>query len=251
MIVMSYNIRFDNPGDGINQWSNRKERVASLLSHYHPDIVGLQEAMLHQISYLDSSLVDYSWVGVGRDDGVEKGEYSPIFYDSTKLDLLDWGTFWLSTNPDSPSKGWDAALPRICTWARLMSADNQEFYFLNTHFDHRGEKARFESSKLIITKIREFNTSSPIVLAGDFNQTTDSPGYKSITSFLTDASSESTSYGPEGTFSGFESGKELGNRIDYIFLGTGLICKKFQTITDHNGQYYPSDHLPIMAIVTK
>jgi len=251
MIVMSYNIRFDNPGDGINQWANRKERVASLLSHYHPDIVGLQEAMLHQINYLDSSLVDYSWVGVGRDDGVEKGEYSPIFYDSTKLELLEWGTFWLSTNPERPSKGWDAALPRICTWMRLRNADNQEFYFFNTHFDHRGENARFESSKLIISKIKELNTSSPLILVGDFNQTPESPGYESITSFLEDASKESNSYGPRGTFSGFSSGKELGNRIDYIFLASGIVCKKFQTITDHDGQYYPSDHLPVMAIIEK
>jgi len=182
---------------------------------------------------------------------VEKGEYSPVFYDSTKLELLEWGTFWLSTNPENPSKSWDAALPRICTWTRFKSSDNQEFYFFNTHFDHRGEKARFESSKLIISKIKEINTSSPIVLAGDFNQTTDSPGYESITSFLEDAYGESNSYGPEGTFSGFESGKELGNRIDYIFLSSGIVCKRFRTITDHNGQYYPSDHLPIMAILAK
>ena len=249
LVVMSYNIRYDTPNDGLSRWDLRKEKVVSLLDYYHADIIGMQEALLHQIKFLESSLEEYKWVGVGRDDGNEGGEYSPVFYNSTKLEIDDWGTFWLSSNPDSPSRGWDAALPRICTWVKFRQISNGRIiYFLNTHFDHRGEEAREMSSKLIMTKVAEIAGDSDIVLVGDFNQTPDSPGYQAISRSMSDTRlSSAVSYGPSGTFSGFESGKELGDRIDYIFASKSISCNKYRVITDHDGQRYPSDHLPVIA----
>lgn len=252
MLVMSYNIRYDNPDDGINAWDNRKGQVVSLIDYYHPDVFGLQEALLHQIRFLDNTLTDYSWVGVGRDDGKEKGEFSPVFFDTSKLSVIEWGTFWLSPDSDKPSVGWDAALPRICTWVRFKDLPTgNEIYFFNTHFDHRGEQARVESSKLIIRKISE-NSSENVILTGDFNQNPQSDGYKAITTLLVDSSlgTGPHSYGPKGTYSGFESGKELGERIDYIFISKDLKATRFRTITDNNGMHYPSDHLPVIAEIS-
>jgi len=251
LAVMTYNIRYDNPDDGVNRWDNRKEHVTSLIQKYDPDIIGIQEALKNQIDDLNGELTNYKWIGVGRDDGKEKGEYSPIFYNTDKLDLSEWGTFWLSETPSTPSKSWDAALPRICTWARLvLKSDGRSILVFNTHFDHRGSEARKESSKLIIQKIQELvNTGDNAILTGDFNQTPDSEGYSSITSYLHDTFkiSKSGQEGPIGTFSGFNVDGKIGNRIDYIFVAKSMICEKYYALIDQNQDHYPSDHLPVLA----
>ena len=149
---MTYNIRFDNPDDGDNRWDKRKEFLADQIRSQEPDVLGIQEGLLHQVAFLAESLPDYEYVGVGRDDGKKKGE----FYNSRKLRLTDSGTFWLSETPSKVSVGWDAALPRICTWARFLpAAGGKSLVVFNTHFDHKGAKARYESARLILRKIAE------------------------------------------------------------------------------------------------
>ena len=180
LTVISYNIRYDNPNDGENQWKYRKERVANYIKEIRPDIIGMQEVLDPQLVFLDVSLTEFSFVGVGREDGKTKGEYSPILYNSNSLSLLQTDTFWLSETPTVISVGWDAALERICTYAQFEHKETgQKFWVFNTHFDHIGELARIQSAKLINQKVKMLNmNNSPVVITGDFNLTPDTAPIK-------------------------------------------------------------------------
>jgi endonuclease/exonuclease/phosphatase family metal-dependent hydrolase len=250
--VMSFNIRYNNPDDGVHAWPNRKDRVASMIRFHQADVAGLQEALIGQIRDLEQRLPTYEWVGVGRDDGEEAGEFSPIFYRADDFELLDHGTFWLSTTPDVPgSQSWDAALPRIVTWAQFRDERSENtFYHFNTHFDHRGEQARRESARLIVQKIDSIAGQNSAVVTGDFNVTPDVDAYQILANALEDArTSVENPHGPPGTFSSFEVGGEQNRRIDYIFGTNGATVQRFGTLTDQWNGHYPSDHLPVLADV--
>lgn len=255
--VMSYNIRYDNPGDSTHAWPYRKEMVANLIAYHEADLLGLQEALEHQVKYLDSALSEMDWVGVGRDDGKSQGEFSPVFYRKDKFELVDWGTFWLSETPDAVSVGWDAALPRIATWTQLVHhASGDTLYYINTHFDHRGEQAREESARLIRQKITELAGDTPVVVTGDFNATPDSAPYAAMVEGedLKDAyeASELPHHGPTSSFSGFVVTEEMesGRRIDYVFVSPDIRVKKHAILADSKDNAYPSDHLPVIAEVS-
>ena len=171
--VMSFNIRLNVDSDKENSWTNRKQDAVDLLMYYHPDYFGVQEALPDQMRDLKSGLKNYDYIGVGRDDGKEKGEFSAIFYDTARLQVMKSGTFWLSETPAKPSKGWDPALNRICTYAVFKDKKSQkEFMALNLHFDHIGNIARVKSSELILKKIKEINPKNlPVTVSADFNLT--------------------------------------------------------------------------------
>ena len=253
LTVMSYNIRYANPDDGRNAWSQRKEAVSHLVQFYGADLIGLQEVLYEQLTYLEDELTGYGRIGVGRDDGKQSGEYSPIFYAQEKLALLDQGTFWLSDTPERPSVGWDAALERIVTWGKFQhQASGDTLFFLNTHFDHRGEKARVESARLIQRWIKQQAAGHPIIVTGDFNADPTTEPYRVMTESeqLSDAMkiSELPSVGPQRTFSGFAVTPELpGERIDYIFVSPDIQVLRHQVVSSHRAGYYPSDHLPVFA----
>ena len=174
--VMSWNIRYDNPRDGVNAWKNRKDWVAEIITTQKVDIVGLQEVLLRQLDDLKKRLPEMDVYGVGRDDGKSRGEFAPIFFPQERFDLLDKSTFWLSRTPDKVgSRDWDAAITRIASWVKLKDRNTgRVFYVINTHFDHRGEKARAESAALLAKQLREKFTEHPVILTGDFNTTPDS-----------------------------------------------------------------------------
>ncbi len=245
--AMTFNIRLDNPGDGENRWDNRKEELVGLLAYYHPDVFGLQEGLAHQLSYIQENLKEYRMIGVGRDDGKEKGEYTAIFYNTTKLKLLEQSTFWLSDTLDRVSKGWDAALERICTYGLFQQIKGGEkIYIFNTHYDHIGKLARVNSSKLLVSKIAELNTKNiPVILMGDFNSTPAEDPIKILSNSLTDGGTNGI-YGPNGTFNGFDKYAILENRIDFIFT-KGLSIQSYRHIDDkmENGNCV-SDHLPVL-----
>ena len=169
--IMSYNIRYDNANDGINKWDNRKAEVYNLIERYKPAIIGIQEGLHHQITYLNSSLTHYKFIGVGRADGKLKGEFNPIFYNTSIFSVIKTKTFWLSKHSDTISVGWDAALKRICTYALFENNITRErFWVFNTHFDHIGVKARELSAKLILNKIESLNKDGlPVIFMGDLN----------------------------------------------------------------------------------
>lgn len=248
--VMSYNIRYDTASDGVNQWSNRKDRVAALIRRNEPDLVGLQEALRSQLDDLLERLPDYDAYGVGRDDGQAKGEFSAILVRRARFEVRANDTFWLSETPTAIGvKGWDALLPRVATWVRLHDREaGRELLMLNTHFDHRGVQARVKSAAALKTHLASVHASAPvpIIMTGDLNVEPTSEAFLTLTkgNFLRDAR-------PAGylqpTSLGFEAASARRSIIDYVLHTAGFTPRDFRVITDHDGRYFPSDHLPVLA----
>lgn len=248
--LMTYNIRYATDSDGQNSWQNRKEFLTDQIRFYSPDIFGIQEGLKIQVDHLDTELSTYDFVGVGRDDGKEKGEYCAVYYKPKKFKLLGHDTFWLSKEPQIPSKGWDAAYERICTYAFFMDRGTGiNFWVFNTHFDHVGVEARNKSVALIKKKIDELNKDNyPVFIMGDFNLNEQSDAILYMSEHFKDTRhfSEEQAFGPFGTFTGFEFHKPVKDRIDYIFCAkSGIRIKKYAVLTDSRDQKYPSDHFPV------
>lgn len=260
--IITYNLRYDNPRDGLDNWQHRKAHVASFLEQQQAHFVGMQEALHSQIEYLANELKGYDWIGVGRDDGKLAGEFSPIFYQKAAFKPIKTGTFWLSSTPDSVgSRGWDAALPRVATWglfehidSTAHSADStRQILVINTHFDHKGEMARVNSAKLLTEKARELAPNVPMAILGDFNATPDTEVFQTMTkdSSLADAFeiAQNQPQNVQGTFNGFKLRHE-NHRIDYIFVNSNakvLFCD-IAMPRYSNGNRQVSDHYPVIAI---
>ena len=250
--VICYNIRMNTPEDGANAWPLRKDKVAGLLKFHQADIFNVQEALPEQMDDLTASFPDFGHVGVGRDDGIRKGEHMAVFYRKERFDKVTDGMFWLNETPTKPGLGWDALCNRTVTWIKLKDKiTKKSFYVFNTHFDHRGNKAREESSKLILNSIKEINKENlPLILTGDFNLVKTSVPIQLILKELNDAKDKSVSlpYGPEGTSGGFEI-KVLPRKIDFIFINDKVKVLRHGVLSDSFGLFYPSDHLPVLAEV--
>ena len=252
--LVSYNIRYDNPADGADAWQYRKQAVAELLRKHSPDIFGLQEALPHQITELSLALPEYGWFGVGRDAG-GSGEGVPVFYRKDRYMLLQSDTFWLSETPERPSRGWDAALNRICSYGLFEEMPSRHrLWLINCHFDHAGQTAGIESARLVLDMATRLNTdNSPLVLMGDFNAEPDSPPIVLLKESLADSRdvSRSQPVGPSGTFSGFAAGNAVTRRIDYQFIAESDQIKVLghEVLEDTVNGRYPSDHLPILVSI--
>lgn len=256
---MTYNIRLDTESDGVNQWKNRTEKVYTLIKKYNPDVFGVQEALHNQMMDLKNNLTEYDFVGVGRDDGKEKGEYSAIFYKKAKYEVQIQNTFWLSETPSLPgSKSWDAAITRVATFALLKEkSTGKSFLILNTHFDHIGKEARKNSASIIKVYLRGFiegasikadNSNLPIIMTGDFNsEPTEEPYQVMINGKDLALKDSRPSDSKAGTFCSFTVNSIQCKTIDYIFHSAHWSTKKYQVITDNDEKYYPSDHLSVMA----
>lgn len=255
--AMSYNIRYDNPGDGPDRWELRRERLAGLIRLHQPDFLGAQEALHHQLEWLEKELQDMDWIGVGRSDGAQAGEYAPIFYNSERFELVSGSdsTLWLSPTPtEVGSVGWDAALPRILTFGTFRERESgKRIMVFNTHFDHRGDTVRAESARLVVETVRKLAESEglPAVVTGDFNATPDSEPYTIITGGeLRDAFSagDLPHVGPLFTYEGFEvGGMENPRRIDYIFVSGAVTVRSHAILSTFHDRRYPSDHLPVVS----
>jgi endonuclease/exonuclease/phosphatase family metal-dependent hydrolase len=246
--VCTFNIKYENPKEGVHQWDNRKGQILKFIKIEDLDIFGMQEVVHSQIGYLEKGLTEYARIGVARDDGKSKGEYSPIFYKTDCYELIDSATFWLSPNPEIPAKAWDAALPRVCTWAKLIDKKSKEsILILNTHFDHIGTEARANSVDLILSKIEEFNHNGKVILMGDFNLEPESaPIQKIINSELNDAFETYLNLGPVGTFNSFKIGENYDRRIDYVFY-QGFKVKTYKTYSLRIQDTFLSDHFPVVV----
>lgn len=254
--VMTFNIRLNTASDSLNAWPYRKDKVASQILFHKVDLLGVQEALHDQMMDLQQRLPNYKYVGGGRDDGKTKGEYSAIFYDTTRLQLLSNDMFWLSeTSNVAGSKGWDAAITRIVTWAKFKDKRSKKiFYAFNTHFDHIGKIARRESAKLVLQKVKEIAGSTPAIITGDFNaEPTDEPIQvivdKNNPLHLTDSKelSQTPHYGPTGTFTGFQNKERNDQPIDYIFLKGSWKVLTHATISQTWGGRFASDHFSVIA----
>lgn len=252
--VLSFNIRYPNPNDGVHYWPNRKNLVGSIIRFYDADLIGLQEAFRLQLDDLSSDFPGFKWVGVCRTDGSSQpnpdNEFSAIFYNTSKLKVLKSGTFWLSPTPNIiGSKGWDAALPRIVTWAQFeIISSGKQFYHYNTHFDHMGVEARVKSAQLILDTLLPKNELFPLLVTGDFNVNPETDVYRTLIKGLDDAfySSEMPHHGPQATFTnGFLFPGAPGTRIDYIFTNKKIRVLRHAIISENWSGIFPSDHLPV------
>jgi endonuclease/exonuclease/phosphatase family metal-dependent hydrolase len=252
--VMSFNIRTADADDGVNAWPLRRSVLIAVIQAHAPDILGLQEVLASQGDELRAALPDYGFVGVGRDDGQQAGEFVPILYRRQRFTLLEAGHFWLSDRPTQPgSVGWDAALPRMATWARLRCNDApwHEIHVVNTHLDHRGAQARLESARLLRQLVESLG-GRPTVLLGDFNCPPGSPPYRVLTAQrgdLAELSDVHAAAGNVGTYHAFTGQPGVG-RIDWI-----LVNRRFQAVTvdidrTRRDGRYPSDHFPVVAEIS-
>ena len=253
--VASFNIRLKTDSDVGNLWDDRKEAVSNLILFHEFDIFGIQEGFIEQVRDLQTLLPDFDYVGIGRDDGAEKGEHSAIFYNSERFEVSKSGTFWLSdTDTESPNKGWDAALPRICTWGVFKDKENgKEFIFMNTHFDHVGVVARSESAKQILAKAKEFAADLPLILTGDFNVDENNDAYKLLANSEVVADTFEKApikYLPNSTFNGWGKSLRPTGRIDHIFVTPDFQVLKYGTLTDTYMGKFPSDHFPVLSVLS-
>lgn len=253
--AMTYNIRLDIASDGDNAWVHRRKALTGLVAYYAPDLVGMQEVLLNQKRDIEADLPGYAFVGVGRDDGKDKGEFSPLGYRRDRFALVASGTFWLSPTPDVPGKGWDAAYPRVASWARLTDkAAKRSLLVVNTHMDHVGLTARLEGAKLIRGWIAGHRKDGDtVVLMGDFNSPTGSPAYTAITEAGAGALrdtltiSRTPHFGPLGTFTAFKVEQVEPAPIDHIFVSDAVTVLRHATLTQQTGGKLPSDHYPVLA----
>lgn len=276
--VGSYNIRMHSKTDykSGNGWTERRDIMCDLVAFTAFDIFGAQEVCHDQLQDMLARLPEYAYIGVARDDGKTKGEYSPIFYRKERFELLDSGTFWLSQTPNEVSYGWDAVCRRVCSWGYFKDkVTKKRFWFFNTHMDHRGKTARVEGAKLVIEKIKQMcDNKATIILTGDFNVAQNSPAYNTFaqSGVLKDAYELSPiKFAPTGTFNGFKVGNQTDRRIDHIFV-SGCKVLRYGILTQHywsskegaqgelkdapkeiSAEYrtvhLPSDHYPVQVFV--
>jgi endonuclease/exonuclease/phosphatase family metal-dependent hydrolase len=254
--IGTYNLRYDNADDSVNGngWRQRYPVMAKIVLFNDLDIFGTQEGLQHMLVNLSDSLPGYKWIGIGRDDGKEAGEHSAIFYKATKFKILKQGNFWLSTVTGRPNKGWDAVLPRICTWAEFEEKSTGfKFYFFNLHMDHIGVVARRESAKLVLSRIRAVVGNIPTILTGDFNvdQTSESYAVVNNSGILRDSYDlASIKLDYDDSYNAFNTNKNNGNsRIDHIFVSKQFKVKRYAILTNTFHGRIPSDHYPVVAII--
>ena len=281
--MATYNLRNSNHGDSVagNGWGTRSKVIAQLIQFHEFDLFGTQEGKHHQLEELKAMLPGFEYIGVGRTDGKQDGEYAAIFFDTEKFDLLDQGNFWLSEDDKvnvPGSIGWDAMYPRVCTWGKFQVKETgYTFIYYNLHMDHVGVKARAESARLILRKIQENPEKLPAILTGDFNIDQDNEAFKLLdTSGIMNDSYRIArlKYINSCTFNDYNPNRyQNEQRIDHLFLTNEFQVKKYGVLTDNyrglktekekevlsqlsefeaENDYIarnPSDHYPVMIVV--
>lgn len=262
--VATYNIRYENSNDTRkgNGWKQRCPVVCAQINFEHPDIFGAQEVKHNQLTDMLKLLDGYDYIGCGREDGKQKGEYAPIFFDPKKIELLEQGHFWISETPDTPGIGWDAVCPRICTWGRFRQVNTGiTFLFFNLHLDHTGKKARTEGAKLVMERIRLLaSDEAPVILTGDFN----GDQFEDVYRFLTQSGYLSDCYeacrirfAENGTFNNYNQKDRNESRIDHIFVSPQYRVDRYAILTNaywapskkgaKPKRRLPSDHYPVFV----
>ena len=248
MRIMSFNIRCTNVGS--DSWEDRIGIVSQTMLESEADSIGVQEATPEWMDALEETIGDkYAYVGVGRDDGDDEGEYSAVFYLKDKYTVVDSGTFWLSETPDVPSRGWDAACNRVCTWVHLENKETGEQYVhMNSHFDHVGISARKNSVDMIIERAKQF-TDIPVVFTADMNVVEGSDNYNQ---FITSDYFDDTKYrAPDSmsycTYHDTKPQLHKGDVIDYVMINDGFEALTYKVVTEGIDGRFVSDHYPIYA----
>ncbi|MBP3662886.1 MAG: endonuclease/exonuclease/phosphatase family protein [Bacteroidales bacterium] len=251
--VLCYNIRSDIDGkfsDGDNSWCYRQEASYAMFKEIAPDVCGMQEARPHQLYDMEAAFPKYRRIGVGRDDGRNKGEHAAIMFNRQTIKLLDWGTYWLSETPDIPSKGWDASYPRTATWAKMRHIPSgKEFFIVNTHLDHRGQQAQRNGLALVRERIAAMNPENlPLILMGDFNMLPDNPCLLELDKEMDSARNVAEDSDTKNSYNGWGNGRD--KILDYIYYTVFSSCPQFRVIDKtYKNIPYISDHYPIYTIL--
>jgi endonuclease/exonuclease/phosphatase family metal-dependent hydrolase len=254
--VMSFNIRYGTAADGDDAWALRREMVVDLIVRENPAVLGVQEALRFQLLQMLDDLPGYRSVGVGRDDGYEAGEFSPILFDSHRLELLAADTFWFSDHPECPGsigEGWGNRIPRICTWARLRDRQSGlAFTLFNLHWDHEAQESRLRGARLLQDRIaRREEAGEPVLVTGDFNAGERNQAFRRLlrdkSTPLRDSFRERHPKAENvGTFNGFE-GRRDGEKIDAVLVSPHWRVLAAEILHDNRRGRYPSDHFPVTA----
>lgn len=258
---MSFNIRYGSANDGDNAWPHRRDLVLRVIHEFDPTVLGIQEGLRFQLDEIEAEFPRFGEVGVGRDDGIEAGEYSAILYDERRLVLLDSGTFWLSDTPEVvASTSWGNGITRIVTWARFQDLlAGTTFYLFNTHWDHESQTSRERSAELLLDRIGVRAVADPVLVMGDFNAGEDNPAFRRLLA-VDSASTEPSAHLAEafrtlhpdstnvGTFNGF-IGERAGDKIDAILVSPDWKVLDANIVRANENGRYPSDHFPVTALV--
>lgn len=268
--VMSFNIRYGTANDGENRWDRRRDLLLDVVRGLNPDIVGLQEALHFQIQQMLRAMPDHRLLGVGRDDGRTKGEYSAVLYRATRFRVRESGTFWFSDRPDEPgSTSWGNRIPRICTWARLTDRDGRTFAVFNLHLDHQSQPSRERSAEALAARLAALPDDEPVIVTGDFNAGEDNVVIGYLTGrrrsavdrpegapsappspWLVDTFRQQHPAATEvGTFSSFVYGRTAGPKIDFVFVDRRIHVFAAAIVRTSRDRRYPSDHFPVTARV--
>lgn len=276
--VATYNIRYINKPDSLqgDGWAQRCPVICNLIKYQDFDVLGTNEGYLNQLEDMQKLLTEYTYFGFGRNDGIHKGEHCAIFYKKKSVKLVEEGHFFLSETPDKPGKAWDAKNPRLCTWGKFKDIKSGKmFYYFCVHFDHKGQIARVESSKLMVKMVKEIAGKYPAIVAGDLNFRQGSEGYLALANagILKDASDAAEiRFAQTGSFNGFKTNYHAGARIDHMMVSNSWKVKRFAILTyaywvpvDAEGKavladslklkvkedsyqvHFPSDHFPLAA----
>jgi endonuclease/exonuclease/phosphatase family metal-dependent hydrolase len=251
LTVMSFNIRYGTADDGENQWAERRELLFAVLREQRADVIGLQEALHDQIDEILQAVPGYAYVGVGRTDGRQAGEYAAVLYRTARLQARRTDTFWFSDTPAVVrSTSWGNQIERICTWAYFEDREGPAFYLYNLHLDHMSQPSREKSAALLLATIAARDPKAPALVTGDFNAGEQNPATKAVSAVLRDSYRLRHPDAAEvGTFTGFKYGQTTGEKIDYVFVEPGVDVLEAEIVrTAHNGRY-PSDHFPVTARV--
>jgi endonuclease/exonuclease/phosphatase family metal-dependent hydrolase len=258
LAVMSFNIRYGTAKDGVNEWTARRDMMFELLRAEDADLIGLQEALEFQIDEIVAALPVYAVVGVGRDDGGEKGEFSAILFRRDRFRVAESGTFWFSDTPTVPgSKHWGNNITRICSWARFIDRDGRGFYHFNVHLDHQSQPSRERSTVLLRARIDTRAFPDPVIVTGDFNVGEDNPALATLTAgagampapFLDTYRVRHPDEKDSGTFSAFKYGNHGRDKIDYVLVQPGTEVTRAEINRFSRHERYPSDHFPVTARV--
>ncbi|MFO0915609.1 MAG: endonuclease/exonuclease/phosphatase family protein [Pirellulales bacterium] len=264
--VMSFNVRYGTADDKENHWDHRQQLLIDTIRAFDPDILGTQETLGFQRDYIAEKLPDYQVLGVGRDDGAEKGEMMALYYRRDRFEQLDAGHFWLSETPEQVgSKSWDSSLPRMATWVKLRdrrAPDSRPILAINTHFDHQGTEARLQSARLLRSQASKLGADADWIITGDFNTGPGSEPYEALfgpldgnPSPVVDSYRELHASDPagtaEGTFTGFDRTSTRGPRIDWIAVSRGWKIESAAIDRTEREGHLPSDHFPVTAVISR
>ncbi len=252
LMTMTFNIRYGTANDGDNRWAVRREFLIDVMREQAADVVGLQEALDFQIDEITAALPVYGVIGVGRDDGARKGEYTAILFRRDRFQVSDAGTFWFSDTPDViASKSWGNRITRICTWTRLVDRDGRAFWHYNVHLDHESQPSRERSAALLRQRIAERRQpGEPAIVTGDFNAGEQNPAVATMTAGGALLDTFRVKHPDEqevGTFSAFDVAKTGKEKIDYVFVPPGTDVMRAEIVRTNRSGRTPSDHFPVVA----